>query len=139
MSDTLHLDFDPPDAAATLTSVQAAITGTHCKCGCGVRLTGRQKRFASRLCCSHWYDQQHPRVNVVPEGREGTIRELVLGFLVANTGQWFTAHEIAEAVRAFPHSVSARLSELRKRGHNIESDARVGNVTRAHRFRLVKL
>jgi hypothetical protein len=126
-------------STGTLASVQEAIVARLCECGCGVPLSGRQKRFASRLCSSRWWDQQHPRVNVVPpEGRrEGTLRQAILGFLAAHAGQWFTVHEIAEAVRAFPHSVSARLSELRRRGQPIESDARNGNSRRAHRFRLV--
>jgi hypothetical protein len=104
---------------------------------CGRPLTGKQERFCSRLCSSRWYDQQFPRINRGPDGpREGTLHHAILGFLVANPGQWFTVHEIAEAVRAFPHSVSARLSELRRRGQPIESDARNGNSRRAHRFRL---
>lgn len=133
----LPLDPTPENAPATLVGAGTVITGTHCKCGCGAPLTGRQESFASRVCSSRWWDGQHPRVNVVPDGREGTIKELILGFLLAHAGEWFTTHQIGEAVRAFPHSVSARLAELRKRGHNIESDAVNGNSRRAHRFRLM--
>lgn len=68
--------------------------------------------------------------------REGTILALILGLL--QDGEWRTQHQIAEAVRAFPHSVGARLSELRKRNHRIECDAKNGNSRRAHRFRLVQ-
>ncbi|HET8645778.1 MAG TPA: hypothetical protein VFO85_09835 [Vicinamibacteria bacterium] len=123
----------PPE---TLASAHADIVARACECGCGLALAGRQKRFASRLCNSRWYDQQHPRVNPPRLPREGRLVDVVLGFLEERRGEWVTAHEIAEAARAFPHSVSARLAELRKRGHRIESDARVGNNRRPHRFRL---
>lgn len=100
------------------------------------RLRGKQRRFCSQKCGSEWWDLFHPRVNVTPEGpRQGTIIGDLLGVL--HDGEWHTAHELAELVRAFPHSVSARLSELRRKGFRIESDAEVGNSQRAHRFRLV--
>lgn len=125
-----------PDAAQTLASVQGANLRLPCDCGCGVRLTGRQKHFASRICCSRWYDAQHPRVNPPGLPREGTILAAMLRVMA--DGEWRTAHQIAEAVRAFPHSVSARLAEARKRGYSIETDARNGNSRRSHRFRLVR-
>jgi hypothetical protein len=58
-------------------------------------------------------------------------------------GAWRTALEIADAVRAREHSVSARLAEIRRAYdrvgvYSLESDAVVGNSRRAHRFRLVK-
>ena len=127
----------PDRALQTLTSAEDAILAQTCACGCGLALTGRQKRFASRMCCSRWWDQEHPRVNapLAPDGpRDGTLLDCVLVFLVAHLGERFTVHQIAEAVRAFPHSVSARLSELRKRGYDIRTDARNGNSARAHRF-----
>ena len=122
---------DTPEAPQALASVSAAIL---CACGCGLPLTGHQKRFASRVCSSRYWDAQHPRVNVLPDGREGTIRDAILAVMA--DGVWRSAHQIAEAVHAFPHSVSARLSELRRKGFNVETDARNGNSRRAHRFRL---
>lgn len=136
MSDTQHAEEAADATLQTLASAQAGNLREPCACGCGLPLIGRQKRFASRLCCSRWWDQEHPRVNRGPEGRrEGRLVDAILGVLAS--GEWMTAHQIAEAVRAFPHSVSARLAELRKRGHHIESDGKVGNTRRAHRFRLV--
>lgn len=129
-------DMTPDDAPRTLASVSEVVPDRLCECGCGLPLTGRQKRFASRVCCSRWWDAQHPRVNRGPEGpRKGAILHLILGVL--GDGQWRTVHQIGEEIRAFPHSVSARLSELRRRGHRIETDAKNGDSTRAHRFRLV--
>jgi len=122
----------PPDAPAGEINARERI----CECGCGVRLTGRQERFASRPCSSRWWDQQHPRINRGPAGpREGSILHAMLALLA--DGAWRTALEIADAVRAREHSVSARLAEARKRGYVIESDAAVGNTRRAHRFRLL--
>ena len=105
---------------------------------CRGPLEGRQTAFCSKACNAAWWDAQHPRVNWTDQGaREGKLIDSILGFLLAHPGEWFTAHQIAEAVRGFPHSVSARLSELRRRGHAIETDARNGNSKRAHRYRLV--
>ena len=132
MSETGQLPLDAtPDAPTALASASAAIL---CACGCGLPLSGQQKRFASRPCSSRYWDAQHPRVNVLPDGREGTIRDAILAVMA--DGEWRSAHQIAEAVHAFPHSVSARLSELRRKGFNVETDARNGNSRRAHRFRM---
>lgn len=127
-----QLVLTDPDAPA---GESCRSNGKPCE-SCGGSLTGRQERFCSDRCRVRWWDSQHPRVNVVPEGREGSILESVLALLA--DGEWRTAHQIAEEVRAFPHSVSARIAEARKRGHRIESDAVNGNSRRAHRFRLVR-
>lgn len=124
------------DAPQTLASVQAANPARLCECGCGLNLTGRQKRFATRLCNTRYWDQQHPRINRGPAGpREGTILHAMLALMADGLPR--TALEIADAVRAREHSVSARLADARKRGYVIESDAVNGNSRRAHRFRLL--
>lgn len=103
---------------------------------CGGALSGRQTKFCSDACNTRWWDAQHARINRGPAGpREGTIRDAILGYLA--DGEWRTKAEIAFAVRAHEHSVGSRLSELRRKGLRIESDAKNGNATRAHRFRLV--
>lgn len=137
MKDALLLDFDPPNAA---TGSGGVATGRLCDMtDCRRPLKVRQKRFCSPACRFAYWDLLHPRINrTPPEGqREGSILLAVLTLM--KDGEWRTAHEIAEAVRAFPHSVSARLAEARKRGWEIESDAANGNSRRAHRFRLVKV
>ena len=123
----------PPACVATL---PVAILARPCAL-CGCPLGGRQRRFCSAHHRMVWWDQQHPRVNAPPPPfgpRDGTLLACILGFLALHLGERFTAQEIAAAVRAFPHSVSARLSELRRRGHDIRTDARNGNNRRAHRF-----
>lgn len=132
-----------PDLASE--SVATPATGIPrrlCECGCGHPLTSRQKRFASGRCRSAWWDREHPRIGRGPEGpREGTILRGVMDLM--QDGAWRTALEIADAVRAREHSVSARLSQIRRRGElglipwTLESDGKVGNSRRAHRFRLV--
>ena len=133
----MHIpNLGPEVAQRGVITPLVVILARHCDL-CGGALTGRQRRFCSGSHRSAWWDQQHPRVNapLPPDGpREGTLLECVLGFLVLHSGERFTVHEVAAAVRAFPHSVSARLSELRKRGHDIRTDARNGDSSRAHRF-----
>lgn len=113
-----------------------------CDCGCGATLSAQQKRFSSRECSYRWYDAVHPRLNVVPpEGRRPTSLKVAILNLMLD-GVWRTKLEIAALVRSEPHSVGTRLSELDRMGRRtgqwvIESDGKVGNTTRPHRFRLV--
>ena len=126
----------PEGAQAGVATLPVAIPARTCAL-CGCSLDGRQRRFCSAHHRMAWWDQQHPRINAPPPPfgpRDGTLLACILGFLASHPSERFTAHEIAAAVRAFPHSVSARLSELRKRGHDIRTDARNGNSARAHRF-----
>jgi hypothetical protein len=133
-TDTGMAPLEPGAGVATLGGANLERLCAHC----GGPLQGRQKRFCSAAHRMERWDLEHPRINRGPEGpREGTLRQAIIGFLDSHPGEWFTVHQIAEAVRAFPHSVSARLSELRRRGQPIESDARNGDSRRAHRFRLV--
>lgn len=107
----------------------------HCE-WCNAPLKGKQERFCSSRCNTAWYDAAFPRMNRGPEGpREGTIRDAILGYLA--DGEWRTKAEIAFHVRAHEHSVGSRLSELRRKGFRIESDAPNGCSRRSHRFRLV--
>lgn len=102
------------------------------------RLTGRQARFCSQKCGSEWWDLFHPRMNTEPPDgrpRKVPIRDQILGIL--HDREWHTKQELAATLRAREHSVGSRLSELRRKGFRIESDAENGNSRRAHRFRLV--
>lgn len=122
-------------APGTLASVQGGIPWRVCECGCGRDLTGRQKRFASRLCCSRWWDARNPRINRDPAGpRRAPLWKLALGIL--SDGEWHSAHDLALKLHADKHSIVARLSELQKRGHRIETDLPSGNSRRFHRYRL---
>lgn len=102
---------------------------------CGRPLTGKQREFCSRACNSRWWDLQHPRVAVVPGGkREASLKLLILGAL--QDGQWHSKAELALLLHAREHSVGSRISELKRDGHPIETDAPNGCSTRAHRYRL---
>jgi hypothetical protein len=52
-------------------------------------------------------------------------------------GAWRTKEALAAEARAHEHSVGTRLSELRRQGFKIESDGKLGDTSRPHRFRLV--
>lgn len=130
-TNTEFLDGGGSGSPGTLASALDGLP--ECACGCRQILTGRQKRFASRICCSRWWDQRHPRINLGPVGpRQGTIKALILGYLA--DGAWRTEQQIADAIHAFAHSVGARLSELRRAGQPIEVQRGGGNVKR---YRLV--
>lgn len=122
-----YLDITDENALETLASVQAAILAEACDY-CHKVLVGRQKRFCSRLCCSRWWDQEHPRINRQEGPRQGTLKAGILTFLAENPG-WHTEQQIADAIHAFAHSVGARLSELRRAGHPIETE-RLGRLKR---------
>lgn len=100
-------------------------------CGyCGFPLTGsKKKRFCSDLHRMAYWDQAHPRVNRGAAGpRQGTVKALILGLLA--DGQWRTDQQIADAIHAFAHTVSARISELIRAGHPIESERLERNLRR---------
>lgn len=99
-------------------------------------LQGQQKRFASDKCRAAWHDLLHPRLSPpAPLKRKATIRSLVLGILM--DGDWHSAWDIANKIREDKHSIVARISQLKKAGHRIETDLPNGSTKRPHRYRLV--
>lgn len=121
----------PADAPATI----ARVPEDYCRCGCGVRLTGRQTAFASAVCNSRYYDLLHPRVNPPNLKRQDSIYQLVLGIL--GDGEWHSVQDLAVKSHALPCSVSARLREIRRRGHQVERDLKRGDSRRPARYRLI--
>lgn len=104
--------------------------------GCPVHFRKRQptQRFCSALCRAAWWDLHHPRVNPPEIKHDKSVRVLVLGVLL--DGQWHSVQDLAVKTHSLPCSVSARIRELRKRGHRIERDLKVGNTRRPARYRL---
>lgn len=123
---------DSPESVAT---PPATIRRETCERCAGPLRSKRQARFCSQRCRSAWWDEQHPRVAVNPEGRTGPLLPAILGVMA--DGGWYTALQLAEKVRAFPHSVTTRISEAKAKGFQIETDLPCGNALRAHKYRLV--
>jgi hypothetical protein len=114
MESTGTVAVDAQEGVATL---QGGTRPRTCK-RCEKPLTGRQTTFCSRGaggCSGKDWAERHPRVALVPEGRKGPLLPAILGVMA--DGQWYTALQLAEKVRAFPHSC--------------------GNARRAHKYRLV--
>jgi hypothetical protein len=128
--ETVH----PVPAVAVVTPPAGDVTRA-CE-QCGAPLTRkRQKRFDTAKCRMTWWDDHHPRVAVNPEGRTGPLLPAIVGVMA--DGGWYTALQLAEKVRALPHSVTTRLSEAKAKGFQIETDLPCGNVRRQHKYRLV--
>lgn len=105
--------------------------------GCPVHFRRRQpkQRFCSSLCRAAWWDRQHPRLNPPHIERGASVAQLVLGIL--QDMKWHSVQDLAVKAHQLPCSVSARLRELRRKGHRIERDGKVGNTRRQHKYRLV--
>jgi hypothetical protein len=138
MTDADAGQMAPGNAVATVQGGIVARTCAHC----GGPLQRRQRRFCSDPCRTTAWDLVHPRLNIAPpEGRRKvSIRVALLNLL--SDGEWRTVLDMAADLRSEPHSVSARLSQVRKMGERtgqwvIEADLPDGNATRPHRFRMV--
>jgi biotin operon repressor len=128
----------PSESAQPLPGSEAAIVRPPCE-WCGEPLTSRQqKRFHGKRCSNPWYELHRPRQAsaVVGAPREGSIKAIILGLL--HDGAWHSLSALAAAAKCSDASASARVRELRAQGFRAESDLELGNVTRQHRYRLVR-
>lgn len=107
--------------------------------GCGKALVGRQEKFCSSGkggCRQLAWEEANPRVSPTHSKRvaAGSIAKALLDVMA--DGSFRTVQQLAEAVGALPASVSARIRELRAKGHAIRRDKLVGDVSEAHRYAL---